>query len=203
MHAVVLDIDGTILQSNVVDDILYREAVLSVLGTIQLRTSFADYDNVSDSGILSQILTDNSIAEDPELVGAVKTYFVESLRTHITANGPFEEVPGAMRFIEKLTRSADHSVAIATGGWRDSAHLKLKTAGFGEIDVPIATSDDARERREIMRIALSRLDFEHGSVTYFGDGAWDRDATSELGWNFVAVGPSLGGLASYDDLDDI
>ncbi len=88
MHAVVLDIDGTILQSNVVDDILYREAVLSVLGTIQLRTSFADYDNVSDSGILSQILTDNSIAEDPELVGAVKTYFVESLRTHITANGP-------------------------------------------------------------------------------------------------------------------
>ena len=203
MHAVVFDIDGTILQSAAVDDDLYRDAVLSVLGRVRLRPSLTDYDYVSDSGILSQILIDNALGNNADLVSAVKSQFVKALSAHIDANGPFVEVPGAKRTLQRLTRSADHCVAIATGGWRDSALLKLQTAGFGEIDIPIATSDDARDRKEIMRIALSRLGSTFSSVTYFGDGPWDRDATSALGWRFVAVGPGLGGLVNYDDLDDI
>ena len=69
--------------------------------------------------------------------------------------------------------------------------------------MPIATSDDACDRKEIMRIALSQLGSKFSSVTYFGDGPWDRDATLELGWRFVAVGPVLGGINSYDDLSDV
>ena len=203
MHAVVFDIDGTILQSAAVDDELYKDAVLSVLGGVDLRPSLVDYEFVSDSGILSQILADNALVDDAELVGAVKARFVESLHAHIAENGPFEEIPGARRALGRLYRSAEHAVAIATGGWRDSALLKLRTAGFGDFDIPVATSDDARDRKEIMRIALSHLGSAFSSVTYFGDGPWDRDATLELGWRFVAVGPVLGGLDSYDQLDDV
>jgi len=203
VHAVVFDIDGTILQSAAVDDELYRRAVFSVLGHVQFRPSLADYDYVSDSGILAQILADNALDDDAELVGAVKAHFVSGLTAHIAANGPFEEIPGAKRTLETLNRSANHSVAIATGGWRESALLKLQTAGFGELDVPVATSDDARDRKEIMRVALSHLGSNFSSVTYFGDGPWDRDATIELGWRFVAVGSVLGGLASYDELNDV
>ena len=203
MHAVIFDIDGTLLRSAAVDDDLYRRAVLSVLGDVQFRSSLEAYDYVSDAGILSQILSDNALDDDVELVGAVKACFINELAAHIAANGPFEEIPGAKRTLEKLYRSANHSVAIATGGWRESALLKLKTAGLGELDVPLATSDDARDRKDIMRIALSHLGSAFSSVTYFGDGPWDREATVALGWRFVAVGPLLGGLDTYDDLHDV
>lgn len=203
MHAVVFDIDGTLLESAAVDDALYKGAVRSVLGDVQIRPYLVDYDYVSDSGILSEILTDNSIADEPDVVAAVRLRFVESLKAYISEHGPFPEIPGAKDILRKLGESSNHAVAMATGGWRDSALLKIDTAGFGEFGYPIATSDDAYDRKEIMRIALSRLGNSFSSVTYYGDGPWDRDASQELGWNFVAVGPALGGLESYDDLVDV
>ncbi len=203
MHAVVFDIDGTLLQSAAVDDVLYKNAVRSVLRDARFRPSLSDYDYVSDSGILSQILADNSVSSDPELVSSIKSNFVEFLTAHISEHGPFPEIPGARNILRRFGESSNHSVAIATGGWHASALLKLDTAGFGEFGFPIATSDDAYDRKEIMRIALSRIGGSFRSVTYYGDGAWDRDAANELGWNFVAVGSALGGLESYDVLDDV
>lgn len=105
--------------------------------------------------------------------------------------------------LARLMRSPDHVVAIATGGWRQSALLKLDTGGFGEIGCPIATSDDAPDRTDIMKIALAQLGSSFSSITYYGDGTWDRDATYALGWDFVPVGPVLNGLESYIDLDEI
>ncbi len=198
MHAVIFDIDGTLLQSASVDDALYKEAIVSVLGNIRFRPSFTDYDYVTDSGILSQVLDDNSMAHHPENISAIKSHFVESLRLHISENGPFLEIPGARNILKLLRVSHNHSVAIATGGWRESAQLKLESAGLDTFGFPLSTSDDAYDRKEIMRIALESLGTSFHSVTYYGDGPWDRDACSELGWQFVAVGPTLGGLSSYD-----
>lgn len=197
MHAVVFDIDGTLLRSAAVDDALYKDAVRSVLGDAKIRPALSDYDYVSDSGILSQIFSDNSISEVIEHEAAIKSRFVQLLSKHISEHGPFQEIPGARAFLKRFDDSSEHAVAIATGGWRASALLKLETAGFGDFDVPIATSDDARDRQEIMRIALSQLGDSFSSVTYYGDGPWDRDASRQLGWNFVAVGSALGGLESY------
>jgi hypothetical protein len=45
--------------------------------------------------------------------------------------------------------------------------------------------------------ALSQLRGPFESITYFGDGVWDRQATEALGWGFVAVGPKLGGLSTF------
>ena len=49
-----------------------------------------------------------------------------------------------------------------------------------------------------MEIALSQLGARFESVTYYGDGPWDREACLDLGWGFVAVGPQRGGLDSYE-----
>ena len=203
MHAVIFDIDGTLLRSDAVDDALYKDAVRSVLGRVSIRRSPADYEHVSDSGILAQIFSDNAIPDDPELFDAVRSLFVESLRIHISDSGPFAEIPGARDRLRQLDKSSNHCVAIATGGWRASALLKLEAAGLDEFGFPLATSDDAYDRREIMRIALSHLGTTFSSVTYYGDGPWDRDASTELGWRFVAVGSTLGGLDSYDVTDDV
>ena len=51
-----------------------------------------------------------------------------------------------------------------------------------------------------MRSALRMAGGCAGEVTYFGDGEWDQRACKELGWQFVAVGPRLGGIESFTDI---
>lgn len=197
LHAVIFDIDGTLLHSAAADDQIYREAVESVLGPVSFRGSLHDYDAVTDSGILQQILADNPATITDDVFGAVKQEFLRRTQLHITSTGPFSEISGARNILGRLTASHRHKVAIATGGWRATAELKLRTAGFDVSGIPLATSDDAIERTEIMQIALANLGQQVEAVTYFGDGEWDRTACHRLGWTFVAVGPALGGIEGY------
>ena len=199
MHAVIFDIDGTLLQSASVDDQLYRSALCHVLGPLGFRETLADYDYVSDSGILWQVLSDNDLPSEPDPTPDIVSHFVATLQDYILSNGPFCEVPGARRLLANLKSSRDHYVAIATGGWSASATLKLQSAGFDLADISVSASDNERDRTRIMRAALDRSESDYQSITYFGDGPWDRDACIELGWHFVPVGRALGGLESYSD----
>jgi hypothetical protein len=98
VNAIIFDIDGTLLRSAAVDDALYKSAVRSVLGDAKIRPALSDYDYVSDSGILSQIFSDNSISEVMQPEGAIKSRFVQLLSNHISEQGPFQEIPGARDF---------------------------------------------------------------------------------------------------------
>lgn len=200
MHAVIFDIDGTLLQSASVDDDLYRSALCHVLGPLRFRETLADYDYVSDSGILWQILSDNDLPSEPDPTPEIISRFVATLQDYMLSNGPFREVPGARRMLADLQSSLNHYVAIATGSWSDLATLKLKSAGFDISEIPVSASDNERDRTRIMRAALDRPESNYQSITYYGDGPWDRDACIELAWNFVPVGRALDGLESYSDV---
>jgi beta-phosphoglucomutase-like phosphatase (HAD superfamily) len=197
VHAVILDIDGTLLKSDEADADLYETAVRSVLGPVRLRESWDRYAHVTDSGILADICADNDLMLAGSLLEQVRTRFVASLARHIETFGSFPEVPGARDFVCSLRESRQHAVAYATGGWGDSAKLKLSSADF-PLDIPLSSSDDFPNRTSIMRHALAQLGREFASITYYGDGSWDRDATRSLGWQFVAVGEPLAGLSKYE-----
>ena len=201
MRAVIFDVDGTLLQSASVDDVLYRQAVQTVLGPIEFRQSLTDYDYVTDSGILEQVFQDNKLHAEQSLVDGVKSCFGELVHDYIRKHGPFSEYPGARKLVRALQSSNSHFVAIATGGWRQTAVLKLETAGFDLVDIPLTTSDESKDRLEIMQLAIPESSLNFESITYFGDGTWDRDACRTLGWEFVAVGPDLGGIQSFHDQD--
>jgi beta-phosphoglucomutase-like phosphatase (HAD superfamily) len=198
MHAVILDIDGTLLYSNEVDDGLYLSAVRSVLGQVKVRESWSLYRNVTDSGILDEILKDNSLTSSIAVLNSVRDCFVESIRQHVQRAGPFMEIPGARQFIAGLRASNSHCIAYATGGWSASASIKLESAGFPLHGIPLASSDDYPDRETIMVHALNQLGSEFQSVTYYGDGVWDEVASRNLGWQFVPVGEKLGGLMRFD-----
>ena len=200
MRAIIFDIDGTLVESMSVDTELYFAAIREVLGQVRIRDSLSDYRHVTDSGILAQLMDDNGLSPDDEILEQVRTAFVGGLRRHIETDGPFSVIDGAVQFFENVCSRSDCRVAIATGGWRASALLKLESAGFPIEGVPLATSDDSASRVEIMRSALDRAGGDTGVVTYFGDAEWDRRACNDLGWEFVAVGPDLGGIESYVDV---
>ena len=99
------------------------------------------------------------------------------------------EVNGAGRFLRGLLAMEAVSVSIATGGWRETALLKLKSAGLPCEGVAIATSSDHHGRIEIMRISRKRANSDAANpCTYFGDAPWDKQACEKLGYNFVQVG---------------
>ncbi|MDX1482712.1 MAG: HAD family hydrolase [Woeseiaceae bacterium] len=198
MHAVILDIDGTLLHSAEDDDRIYREAVREVLGDVVLRADLGDYEAVTDSGILLQVLEDNDRAASEGILTDVRSVFATRMHEHIASQGPFEPLPGAREFVSRLRCSSRHAVAIATGGWGITARMKLDSAGFDIGDLPLASADDASDRAAIMRVALDALRGRFSRVTYFGDGEWDRRATRELGWRFQPVGRALGGITRFD-----
>jgi beta-phosphoglucomutase-like phosphatase (HAD superfamily) len=197
MHAVILDIDGTLLDSNEIDGMLYLTAVRRVLGQAKVRESWSLYRNLTDRGILDEILSDNSLTSSAAMLNAVRDLFVLSIRQHIERTGPFAEIPGAREFVAGLRASNSHCVAYATGGWSASASIKLESAGFPLQGIPLASSDDYPDRESIMVHALNQLRGKCQSVTYFGDGEWDEAASRNLGWKFVPVGERLGGLTRF------
>lgn len=197
MHAVIFDIDGTLLDSYGIDNSVYADAVRSALGPVVIRDAWDKYTRVTDTGVLADICSDNALLYDNSVSTAVMQVYLGMLRSHTEARGPYQEIPGALEYLNALRSRPDVRVAYATGGWRATAVHKLTSAGFPLEDMPLASADDHQDRARIMLHALGQLEGPFKSITYFGDGPWDRAAAAQLGWNFVAVGPKLGGLSNF------
>ncbi|HVJ29425.1 MAG TPA: haloacid dehalogenase-like hydrolase [Gammaproteobacteria bacterium] len=203
MHLVMFDIDGTLVDSAGFDAELYVEAVRSVLN-VSIHSDWDAYEHVSDSGILEQVLrTVRPDSEHATLAARVQERFVALVRDYLRrAPGAVREIAGAKLLIERLLGLPNVRVGVATGGWEPTAKLKLAHVGIGTERIGFASSSDAPVRTDIMQLAAQRA--LHGAkcarATYFGDGAWDRRASAELGWDFVAVGAGVAHAVAYADL---
>jgi len=188
LHHVMFDIDGTLVLSTEFDGNCFYEAVYEVLGS-RLNKDWTKYTYVSDAGILDQHIRENGLGDRRELIFAdVKNLFIEKI-TRYLENTALQEVPGASRFITKLQQIDGLTISIATGGWQETALMKLESVGIDIGDIPIASSNHHYARTEIMRIAKAKaVGKTEVPCTYFGDGEWDKIACEELGFNFVLVG---------------
>jgi beta-phosphoglucomutase-like phosphatase (HAD superfamily) len=205
IHLVMFDVDGTLVDSNGFDGRLYAQAVREVLDVIVDET-WASYANVTDSGILEQILRLREFGRPlDELRSTVKRRFVELTRDYLERHpGDVSEVAGAQAIIETLRALPGVRVAVATGGWTETALLKLRHVGVNVQAVAIATACDGLERTQIMRLAAQRAmpGVIPSKATYFGDGAWDKRASAELGYRFIAIGRSVENDLCFDDFSD-
>lgn len=188
MHHVMFDIDGTLVESFGFDIDCFDRAVKTVTG-ISMNQDPASYKHVTDTGILDEIITANGLVQQRvEIQHQVKQKFVTYVAEYLDKT-PVKPVPGADLFVQQLHDMANVFVSFATGGWHETAMLKLKSAGIRCTGVVIASSNDDYRRTEIMRLAMAQLDEQQTtSITYFGDGIWDKLACAELGFNFVLVG---------------
>lgn len=201
--ALLFDIDGTLLESESIDARLFVRAVRETLGDIEIARDWSGYTKVTDIGIVSEILERNGRTSSPEIIGAVRERFRMLLQAYFDRGETCRPLPGVVAFLKRL-RTAATPIGIATGGWGTTARMKLANAGIDIADVPLCSSDDADERDAIMLLCLAKMGGSFDRVVYFGDGIWDRDACTRLGWGFVGIGKKLQGKCDvwFEDFGD-
>ena len=206
MHLVSFDIDGTLVASADFDGELYADTLRDVIG-VNLDSDWSRYEDVTDSGILEEVLREHAPADQRvRLAREVHETFVGRTTRHMAENpGLVREISGALELVEALRGIPEVRVCLATGGWAETAELKIRAIGLDSNDLAVATSSDASRRTDIMRLAESRA--TRGAIatrrTYFGDGVWDQKAAGELDYDFVAVGDGVRHHVAFPNLQDI
>lgn len=191
-HIVLFDIDGTLTATSAVDDECYCEAIAAELCVDVADVEWSGAPHVTDTGIAHWLWQRHrNRPPAPDELSAVRKRFVALLKAKL-ASSPhrFRAVPGAVDAIDRL-RADGWAIAIATGGWGESARLKLRAADVSAANIPLACADDADAREEILMLALNRclpiavspLD----RIVSVGDAEWDVAAARRLSVPFVGI----------------
>jgi phosphoglycolate phosphatase-like HAD superfamily hydrolase len=200
------DVDGTLVDSYEFDEDCYLKAAEIVLHR-KISSDWNKYSNTTDAGILNEAIDMYSIPGNRNQIQQnFERVFLSLISEYISKqSNSISEIVGASRFIDRLKNHSNVRVAIATGGFEETAKLKLKAAGINIQDCAFASSSDHYSRTEIMKIAESRacVSIPFSSKSYFGDAAWDMKASTLLKYRFVLVGSRISWSDQINDFQDI
>ncbi len=203
MHHLIFDIDGTLVESFKFDEVIYCQSIKKITG-IEIDNNWSNYQHITDDGILNEVISTNGLDKDAdEIRKKVRLSFVKDISNYVNTN-KIKAIPGAIQFMNRLTEMNDVEVSFATGGWYDTALLKLDSAGFNYSKEHVFSSNDHYKRTEIIKMAQSRLANQSDySCTYFGDAEWDKQACKELKMNFILVGDRTSHHQQITDFSDL
>lgn len=206
MHLIMFDIDGTLVDSFKFDEECYLEAAESVLG-IKVSPDWDNYEHATDAGVLNELIDRYKIPGDKiQIQHNFKNVFIDLVTEYIGKNpGNIREIDGAGSFIQYLRNQENCRVAIATGGWEETAKLKLEAAGIDVARCAFSSSSDCVSRIDIMRAAELKSSSESPfiSKTYFGDASWDKKASQALNYRFFLVGNRIEHRNQIKDFKDM
>ena len=191
MHLIMFDVDGTLVDSTGFDETCFLKTAEFLFG-FQISSDWDSYEYATDTGILNEIFDRYKIPGDRiTLIQKFRNIFFELISEHIYSNPDcINEIKGAADFIKDLAQRENCRVAIATGGWEDTAKLKLKAAGIDITGCSFASSSDHFSREGIMKAAesMSFNGTQFESRIYFGDAYWDKKACENMDYRFILVG---------------
>jgi len=195
MKLAIFDIDGTLTNTNSVDEDCFVKAFAEAHSIDDIVTDWAAYPHTTDSGITQHIFQEK-FGRGPEETELSKltNCFVSMLSEYYQSDSAsFAEIPGAAAALKVLKQDSDWAVAIATGCWRESALLKLRAAHIDPEGIPAAYAEDGLAREDILKAAVSQSLLQHGVSSFerivsIGDGLWDVRTAGRLGLAFLGVG---------------
>lgn len=193
MTAVIFDIDGTLTNTTKVDDKCFIRAFKTVFKIDISNQNWSELNNVTDWGITEEIILKNwnRIPTEREYENMISE-FVRQLQSELMANKKqFQEINGALNFINFLQEKSNIAIGIATGGWEKSANLKLKSIGIDSTEFVISNSNHFKTREDILSKTIKNLKESWKNrierIIYFGDGTWDFLTCEKLSIEFVGI----------------
>lgn len=189
---VAFDIDGTLTATIEADDYGFTQTYKDLYNIDLGEIDWGKFKHVTDLGVSNEVFQANfeRLPTDEE-IDTTKNHFLGLLKKLFEKeSNKFSEVTGAIEFFNEL-QEKDYPLAIATGGWGETALFKLEKAGFKIDDTPFANSNHHHSRLKITELAIEKAketystDFER--IIYFGDGKWDLLTCQEMGIEFIGV----------------
>lgn len=186
MPAAIFDLDGTLLRSSELDDDCYTRAMRSVYGDIfPPEINYGAEPEFTDEALARSVPARFGASVSDETLRAHHDAFILALREEARRSPErCPQITGAAEMLLAL-RDAGWAVGIATGSWRQSAEIKIRTAGLPVSHVTVITSSDHAQRTGMIRRAIAALG--ETDTVYIGDGPWDGRAAAEVGAGFVGV----------------
>ncbi|MEW6266243.1 MAG: HAD family hydrolase [Thermodesulfobacteriota bacterium] len=195
MKLIVFDLDGTLVKTNAVDEICFRQAFADSVGLPELDSNWLKYAHPTDSGITRQFFME-AFGREPEAeeIKKIVDRFLELLNEQHTIDpAQFDQVPGAASLLSSLEGNSKWGTAMATGCWRRSAAFKIQVSGLPLDGLPMAWAEDGPSREAIVRTAIARAaawyqQSEFEKIVSVGDGLWDIRTAHRLNLPFLGVG---------------
>ncbi len=194
----IFDLDGTLVRSDELDGACFVAAFHDALGIADVDTDWARYDHVTDPGIAAQIIRERrGHAPSAGELARLQSVFCDRLAEAAGRDGAYAALPGAAGLLAALRARPDWALALATGGWREAARVKIDRSGLDLEDLPAAFGEDGPSRRAIVRAAIARAQEQAGVDAFarrvcIGDGVWDVYTATRLGLPCIGVGSGAG-----------
>ena len=199
----IFDVDGTLIDSMGIDGICYVQSVKEVLNIQYINEDWSAYNSATDKAIFIEIYEKN-FHERPsaKVMDLHVKRFVQLLKMHVK-NESIRKIPGANE-IFKVLMDNNWNIGIATGCWRESILYKLKIAGVDVEGLPLVTSSEMENRKELVSecVRLSKKQYlvnEYERIVIIGDVVWDGKVAKESGFGFVGIknGNDLSNYTKY------
>jgi HAD superfamily hydrolase (TIGR01509 family) len=197
VKAVVLDIDGTLLDSNEAHARAYVEAA-SVLGIASDFKKILRLIGKGGDKLIPEAFGFDSESDAGKKLGALKgaifkTKFLPTLRP----------TPGARELLRRF-RGDGFRLVVATSAGKDDVDSLLEQATVKDLMEEIVSADDmdaSKPEPDVVMAALNKVDAKPNEAVMLGDTPYDVQAARRAGVSIVAV--RSGGWSSKDLEDAI
>lgn len=207
MKAILLDIDGTMLESNDAHATAWSQACAEF--AMELPASFfRPLIGMGGDKILAKLGGDLSEQTEPgkSIAHRRKEIFLERYVARL------KPTPGARALVERL-RADQLSPVVASSAKNEELKALLEAAQIADLIDDAATSDDADRSKpdpDIVESALEKARVSNSEALMIGDTPYDIEAAAKAGVRIIAVccgGWSdrelAGAAAIYDDPQDL
>jgi HAD superfamily hydrolase (TIGR01509 family) len=187
IEAVLLDVDGTLIDSNDAHARSWMDALLEE----KLETSFGAVRGLIGMGGDHLIPALLGFSKETELGERLSKRRGEIFRAkYLTGIKPFPEVRA---WIERMRRD-NLTLVVATSAPEDDLKLLLKQTGLEDLLITYTTSDEAERSKpdpDIVTSALKKAGVSAHQAVMIGDTPYDLEAASKAG--VPAIGFTSGG----------
>ncbi|HEX3795887.1 MAG TPA: HAD family hydrolase [Acidimicrobiales bacterium] len=176
-RAVLLDLDGTLLDTNYLHTVAWWRA-LEDAGQRRPMAEIHRLIGMGGAELLETLLGQ----DDPDIKAAHGHYF-SGLHPLIAP------LPGAAQFVQEI-KSQGGLAVVVTSATKDNLPVLLAALGVGDlIDLVVdgEDADRAKPHPDLFAMALQRTDVSAADCLALGDAVWDVQAAARVGVACVAV----------------
>ena len=192
MQLVIFDVDGTLIYSERRDSQSFSEAFLQTFNHPIPTIDWHTYPHVTDTNIFDHLMTQLfGRAATPDQMNTFMSAYLEKLASK-RAQSPehYRMVPGSKACLEQLTQLPDTIVGIGTGGWKQTAALKLDHVRIAFDHIFFHGADGHYTRESIIEAVINEARSVHPNIekiVYIGDALWDVKTTRNMNLPFIGI----------------